>query len=304
MMSRTTTSDVAILGDNQYGKAEVRLVHIDRATPKHAITDFNVSSQLRGDLEAIHVEGDNANCVATDTQKNTIYSLSRDGVSSPEEFALRLGDHFTSRYDWITGGRWAVEKYSWIRIETGEGPHDHSFVRSGTEVRTTVVQRDGDDAFVVSGLQDLTVLKSTGSEFVGFHDDEYRTLSDATDRILATDVKARWRYTSTDLDFDEVFADVRRLMLAEFAKQHSYALQQTLYQMGIAVLEAHPYIAEIRMSMPNNHHFLVDLSPFGQDNPNVVFFAADRPYGLIEAEVRRKDATPEPRAWDTVTGFC
>src|SRR5699024_1986983 len=138
----------------------------------------------------IHTKGDNANCVATDTQKNIIFSLARDAVGSPEEFALSLAEHFTSTYDWITGGRWEIEKYSWQRIPTSEGGHDHSFVRSGTEVRTTVVQQDGDDVFVVSGLQDLTVLKSTGSEFVGFHSDKYRTLADATDRILATDVKA------------------------------------------------------------------------------------------------------------------
>lgn len=304
MSPTSTTSDIAVLGENQYGKAEVRLVRIARETPRHEITDLNVSSQLRGDLDAIHTDGDNAHCVATDSQKNTIYSLARDGVGTPEEFALRLGEHFSSTYEWITGGRWEIEKYSWARIPTAEGEHDHSFVRSGTEVRTVVVQREGDEVFVVAGLQDLTVLKSTASEFVGFTRDTYTTLPEATDRILATDVTARWRYTRTDLDFDAVFDDVRRIMLEQFATQHSYALQQTLYQMGVAVLEARPEIAEIKFSMPNKHHFLVDLTPFGQDNPNVVFFAADRPYGLIEATVQRRDATPEPRAWASVTGFC
>lgn len=301
------TSDVAELGFNQYGKAENRLVHVKRDTDVHEITDVNVSSQLRGDFARVHTHGDNALCVATDSQKNTVFSLARDGVGTPEEFALRLADHFTSSYDWVTGGRWEVEQYAWQRIVTGNGPHDHSFVRGGKEVRRTVVQRDAESTFVVSGVTDLTVLKTSGSAFVGFVDDSYRTLADATDRIMATDVTAWWSYDPAqvrDIDYDGVFASVRQIILTQFAELFSLALQQTLWAMAVAVLETHPEITEIRFSCPNNHHFVVDLSPFGQDNPNVVFFAADRPYGKIEAAVTRKGVPSEPRAWSTVPAFA
>ena len=185
-----------------------------------------------------------------------------------------------------------------------DGEHDHAFVKGGTETRTAVVQREGDEVFVVAGLEDLRVLKSTGSEFHGFPRDRFTTLQETTDRILATSVTARWRYTSTDLDFNAVYADVRRVMLETFADVHSLALQQTLFQMGKAALDAHPEIAEIRFSMPNLHHFLVDFTPFEMENPNEVFYVADRPYGKIEAEVRREGAASEPRAWNTVAGFC
>src|SRR5690606_14629483 len=150
-------SEVAELGFNQYGKAENHLVHVRRDGDVHELTDFTVSSQLRGDFARVHTHGDNAHCVATDSQKNTIFSLARDGVSTPEEFAIRLSDHFTSTYAWVTGGRWQVDQRSWERIVTDDGPHDHSFVRGGEEVRRTVVQRDGDELFVVSGVVDLTV---------------------------------------------------------------------------------------------------------------------------------------------------
>lgn len=293
-----------VLGDNQWGKAEVRLVRIDRATPRHEITDLNVTSQLRGGQEATHYEGDNSRCVATDTQKNTIYAYARDGVGAIEDFAIRLGRHYLDDFDWITGGRWEIEKFGWDRIETPDGPHDHAFVRSNRETRTTVVQIEGDETFVVSGLTDLVVLKSTGSEFHGFPRDRYTTLVETDDRILATSVTSRWRYTTTDVDFDAVYATVRDLQLAAFAETHSLALQQTLFAMGRAVLEAVPEIAEIKFSMPNKHHFLVDLGPFGLDNPNEVFYAADRPYGRIEATVLREGVAAEPRAWATVAGFC
>ncbi len=293
-----------ILGKNQYGKAENRVVRITRDTARHEIEDLNVTSQLRGDFAAVHFEGDNAHCVATDTQKNTVFAFAKDGIGSPEDYLLRLGRHFTGGFDWVTGGRWAAEQYTWARIEGDGGPHDHAFVRAGTETRTAVVQIDGDDTTVIAGLQDLTVLKSTQSGFVGYPKDKYTTLPETEDRILATSVTAKWRYNRTDLDYDETFADVRRLLLAGFSRNYSYALQHTLKEMAEAVLEVHPEIDEIRFSTPNKHHFVVDLSPFGLENPNEVFYAADRPYGLIEAAFLRDGADTDHWSWDGIAGFC
>lgn len=297
-----------ILGQNQYGKAEVRVVRITRDTERHEIEDLNVTSQLRGDFSAAHLAGDNSHVVATDTQKNTIYAFAREGIGSPESFLLRLGEHFTSGFGWVTGGRWEAESYRWDRIQAHGAAHDHSFVRSGQEVRTAVLVRDGADQHLIAGLRDLTVLKSTQSGFAGFPRDRYTTLPETADRILATDVSARWRFrTGTDfssLDFNKSYGDVRALLLEAFTEKYSHALQQTLFDMGSRVLEAHADIDEIRFSMPNKHHFLVDLSPFGLDNPNEVFFAADRPYGLIEAAVQREDAEPADAAWSGIAGFC
>ncbi len=298
------SGDGIVLGPNQYGKAEVRLVRIDRDTPRHEITDLSITSQLRGDFAAAHVHGVNANIVATDTQKNTVYAFARDGVGTPEDFLLRLGRHFTGECSGVTGGRWEAEQYTWNRIDVGGEAHDHAFVRGGTEIRTAVVVFDGGEQAVISGLRDLAVLKSTDSEFRGFARDRYTTLAETDDRILATSVTARWRYDDVDVDFDAAFADVRGLLLESFAETRSLALQQTLFAMGRRVLRAHPEIAEIRFSMPNLHHFAVDLAPFGLDNPHAVFFAADRPYGLIEAAVQREGAEQSHPAWNGIAGFC
>lgn len=300
-----------VLGANQYGKAECRLVRVTRDVGqpgRHEIEDLNVTSLLRGDFEACHTEGDNSQVVATDTQKNTVYAFAKEhGVGSPEAFLIALGRHFTSEFPWVTGGKWSAEHYAWERIVADGEPHDHAFARSGTETRTAVVQIDGVDTFVVSGLTDCTVLKSTGSEFRGFPRDKFTTLPETDDRILATSITAWWRHSPDhveDLDFDASFEAVRAVMLETFATFHSRALQQTLFAMGKAVLEAFPAIVECRFSMPNKHHFLVDLAPFGMDNPGEVFFAADRPYGLIEASVVREGVPAEPRAWAGVPGFC
>lgn len=283
-----------VLGPNQYGKAECRLVRIDRATDRHEITDLNVTTQLRGDFTACHTEGDNGHVVATDTQKNTVYAFARDGVGAPEAFLLRLARHFTTAHEWVTAADLAAEQYAWERIAVDGAGHDHAFRRTGRGTRTARVEHDGESTVVTAGLTDCTVLKSTGSEFHGFPRDRYTTLEETTDRILATDLTATWRYAGPaverGIDYDATYAGVADLLLETFADRHSLALQQTIFEMGKAVLERYAQIDEISLSCPNKHHFLVDLEPFGLDNPGEVFFAADRPYGLIQATVLREEA--------------
>ena len=183
-----------ILAANQYGKAENRVVRVIRDTARHEVVDLNVTSQLRGDFEAAHTQGDNSHVVATDTQKNTIFAFAKDGVPSPEEFLLRLADHFTGDFDWVTGGRWAADLFGWTRIDD----HDHAFYRGSPEVRTAVLVRDGDTNTMLSGFYGLTVMKTTESGFVGYPKDKYTTLKETTDRILATDISTKWRYNTTD----------------------------------------------------------------------------------------------------------
>ncbi len=291
------------LGPNQYGKAEVRVVAVDRSAPRHTIKDLSVSTALRGDFAGAHLAGDNAHVLATDTQKNLVFALARDGVGEIEDFALRLARHLAGAYPWITGARVAVEEYGWDRIVAGGAPHDHAFARAGGEVRTAVVTVHEGQEHVLSGLTGLVVLKTTGSGFAGFPRDRFTTLAETDDRILATAVTARWRHTAAP-DWAASFAAARAALTETFAVLPSDALQQTLYAMGEAVLAGQPELAEIRLSLPNRHHFLQDLTPFGLDNPKVVYHADDRPYGLIEGTVRRDDAPPAGPAWDATPGFC
>ena len=294
-----------VLGANQYGKAEVRLLHVSRDGGTHEITDLNVSVALSGDLAAAHLTGDNSAVLTTDAQKNTVFAFAREhGLGQIEDFALLLARHFVASQEAISFARVTVEQYPWERLG------GHSFRRSGREVRTATVSHDGRDSWVVSGLHDLVVLNSAGSEFWGFARDRYTTLAETTDRILATAVDAQWRHAGAagpgpgsgsgpepGPDWAGSYAGARDLLLAAFADTHSYSLQQTLYAMGRRVLEGRPEIAEIRLSLPNKHHYEVDMSPFGIANGGEVFYAADRPYGLIEGTVTRDDAPPPGKAW-------
>ena len=119
----------------------------------HQITDVNVTSQLSATSSTPTSPATNDAVIATDTQKNTVYAMARTGgITSPEEFALRLARNYVDKYEQVTGARMAVEQYSWDRISTAAGPHDHAFSKGTAETRTTVVRKDGAAETVISGL--------------------------------------------------------------------------------------------------------------------------------------------------------
>ena len=278
------------LGHSQYGKAETRVVRVFRDRDPHELVDLNVSVALSGDFADTHLTGDNAKVLTTDAVKNTVFAFAAEhpeAVRSPESFGLVLARHFVDDVPQVSRARVRVEQHPWLRL-----PGPHAFVREGQLVRTATVTA-GETTHVVSGLRDLVVLKTTESEFHGFYEDRYTTLQPTTDRVMATSVTAQWWHTAEDVGWEPAFDDARAALTGAFAASYSFALQQTLFEMGGALLDAVPSAGEVRLSLPNKHHFAVDLAPFGLDNPNEVFFAADRPYGLIEGTVRR-DGAPEP----------
>ena len=293
------------MGDNQYGKAENRVVRIYRDTARHEIRDLNVSTALRGPFADAHLTGDNTQLLTTDAQKNTAFAFAKlHGIGAIEDYALTLARHFVHDVEPVTGARIEVEEYAWDRAVIDGVEHDHTWTRRGPEIRTAAITVDATGEHVVGGIKDLVLLKSTGSEFHTFLTEEYTTLPETTDRIMATALVAKWRFGSFAEDWDATYARVKAIVIREFATLHSLALQQTLWAMGSAVLEEVPEIVEIRLSAPNKHHFTVDLSPFGLENPNEVFIAADRPYGLIQATVTRDDAPPAGDAWRSAAGLA
>jgi urate oxidase len=285
-----------VLGPHEYGKAETRLVRVDRDGDRHELHDLTVSVALRGDLAAAHLTGDNSAILPTDSQKNTIYAFAgRYGVGRMEPFGLRLARHFVDSQPTISAARVHLVEHPWTRL----GPH--SFAGAGQENRTAVVTYDGVRATVVAGLTGLVLLNSTDSEFTGFIEDPYTTLAPTTDRILATAVTARWRLGEvpdwSDADWADSYQGVRAALVDGFVQTYSLSLQQTLYAMGERVLSRHPEVVELRLSLPNRHHLPVDLTPFGDDNRGEVFVATDRPYGLIEGTVARPEAAEPGLAW-------
>ena len=291
------------LGANQYGKAEVRLVRVSRgAGPggEDLLRDWNISTSLSGDLADSHLTGSNANVLPTDSQKNKAYALAKElgGDVEPEAFATELGSFFVASQEPITRARVSVDEYGWTPI----GATGYSFARSGDLVRTTTVHVDSAlGTSVVSGLRDLTLLNTTASEFWGYPKDAYTTLPETSDRVLATSVNASWRFrpeaVAAGTDWGAAFSLAKSTILATFAFSYTYSLQQMLYAIGAALLDALPAVCEVRLALPNKHHYLADLAPFGLTNEREVYLAGDRPYGLIEGTVLADDAPEDALAW-------
>ncbi len=275
------------LGANRYGKAQIRVVRVVRGPGAHRLRDLTVAIALEGDFTAAHVDGDNELVVATDTMKNTAYAFAKEHLDgSLEAYGRALADHFLE-FEQVDRASVSIREHGWSPIATPNGPAPDAFVRagSGTRVATVVAALDG--TTIEAGVEDLVVMKTARSAFSGFPRDEYTTLRDTDDRIMATKVTAIWRYGSSDLASDALHAAVQATLLEVFADHDSPSVQTSIWLMARAILERHEEVAEVRMALPNLHHWLADLSPFGLANDNEIFIATTEPHGLIEATVRR-----------------
>jgi urate oxidase len=272
---------------NGYGKAAVRLVKVERQAKSHTLHDLTVEVQLQGEFGPAH-QGDNAQVLPTDTMKNTVYALARQGpVDPPEAFGERLGRRFLTACPAARRAVITLEVNSWNRAHVGDAAHPHTFVRGTGERRLARVTSDEMGTVVEAGLDGLGLLKTTDSAFAGYLRDEYTTLKETDDRILATDVEAHWRYTRAPRDYGLAWSAIETALIVSFAEHQSASVQHTLYAMGEAALAACAEASEIRLVLPNRHHLLVDLAPLGLTNPNEIFVATREPYGRIEAVIAR-----------------
>jgi urate oxidase len=271
---------MAALTWNSYGKSSIRLVRVRRGSEPHHIVDVTMDVALEGTFEKVYTDGDNSACLATDTMKNTVYALAKgDSLEQVEAFSSTLADYFSQKPG-VSMVRIQAAEHPWSRLDA------HAFVSAGSEEWTSVVVRAAGRTSIASGLRGLVVLKTTDSAFSGFPRDQYTTLPETRDRILATSITASWNYADGFRDFGRRSA-VRSALLTTFAAHKSESVQQTLYAMGEAALAACDGVVDIQLSLPNRHHLLVDLSPFGLANPNEIFVATEQPYGLIEARISR-----------------
>jgi urate oxidase len=285
-----------VLGRNNYGKSRVRLVKVTRRPDRHELTDLTVDVALEGDFTAAHVAGDNSGMLATDTMRNTVYALAHghDDVGDIERFGMRLAAHFVAAGPTVTRARIRLAEHPWARLSASGGtPDPHAFQRGNGGVRVATVAGGAGGFEIEAGIDELVVLKTTGSGWEGYLHDEYTSLPETDDRIMATEVTARWTYRDTDLDFTAAWNDIRRVVLESFGDHYSPSVQFTLHRMGDAVLQARPEVERISFSLPNKHHLLYDLSRFGLENEHEIFHATEEPYGLIEGTVER---APVPAA--------
>jgi urate oxidase len=280
---------MARLGENRYGKSRVRLSRIVRHGDRHDFNEWTVRVLLHGEFEISFTEADNSCVLPTDTMKNTVYSVARGSKAvTLEEFAMELGDYLLGNNPQVSKVSVEIDEESWERMIVDGAAEATTFKMNGPEVQTVCAVKEKDGVWSISsGVDGLTILKTTKSAFTGYIKDKLTTLKPATDRIFGTRATLKWDYASPAVDFAAVRARIVAALMKEFAAHMSMSVQHTLFDMGKAALAAAPEIERIHFTMPNLHHLLADLSPFGQDNPNHIFVPIDEPHGYIEATIER-----------------
>lgn len=323
-VNRPTLEGNFVLSDHSYGKNSVKILYVNRNGPVHSIREMEVNTHLKLYSQKDYTTGDNTDIVATDSQKNTVYILAKKhGIKGPEEFALLLSKHFLSKYHHIEEVHIHIEEYPWQRIckdEFNSGytfeddactpnnysnfnnrlKHNHAFAFTPTLNRhcDVILKRNNDKPLIMAGISGLRLLKTTQSSFVNFVNDEYRSLEDQHDRIFSTVVESNWEYTSTDnLKFCQVFDIIKDTIIRNFAGDPksgtpSPSVQNTLYLTEKEVLEKIPQIGAINITMPNKHYIAFNSTPFQSVIPgdnNEVFVPTDKPFGIIYAQLDRKN---------------
>ena len=283
---------MAYLAENHYGKSLVRLMKVTREGARHEVHEWSVGISLCGDFEESFVEGDNARVLPTDTMKNTVYSVARSSqATTMEDYALELAKFFLRRNAQVSSVQIRVEEKTWGRVEAAGREHNSAFQQRGPErPACRVVLRRDEVPEVRAGVEGIVLLKTSRSGFSGFMRDDLTTLRETKDRLLGTEASIEWLYvgTASGFDFQSIRAEMMKTLLTTFAEHESASVQHTLYAMAEAALGTQPFITEISLTMPNRHCLLVDLSHFGQDNPNEIFVPTDEPHGHIYARVTRE----------------
>lgn len=282
------------LSQNNYGKSSVRLAKITRHADFHDFKEMTVNIQLSGDFEKAYTDGDNRTVLPTDTMKNTVYALAKDHpLHTIEEFGLMLAQYFVKNNSQVSDARIEIIESLWRRVHgprdrQSEQRHPHAFLSGGNEKASTSITHSHLASSVSSGISGLLILKTTDSGFENFLKDRFTTLKEASDRIMATSLKATWDYDKNDVDFAETRKKIRELIIQTFAHHKSLSVQHTQFAIGRAILENCPEVSEIHLSMPNKHYLPFDLERFGIENQNEIFVPTDEPFGLIEARLTRE----------------
>lgn len=278
------------LAENSYGKSRVRVIRVKRGSNSHELREWSVQVLLKGDFETCFTEGDNSKILPTDTMKNTVYSLARSSrANCMEEFAMELIEFLMGCNPQVSATEVSIVEAPWNHLQVGGKTHPTTFAKGNGENQTAQVEKTrGGEFRVTAGLNDLIILKTAGSAFEGYIKDSLTTLPETKDRLFGTALQANWKYSSAKLDFVSARSKAREALLTAFAGHDSKSVQHTLYEMAKQALAAVPEIREIELVMPNKHCLLVDLSKFGQDNPNEIFVPTDEPHGQIEARICRE----------------
>jgi urate oxidase len=271
-----------------YGKGRVRIMRVARATARHEVRELSLQVMLEGDFAASFTSADNAKVIATDSIKNIVNLVARDHLDTETEpFTQALAAYFFTHYRQVDAVNITAHETKWDRMQIGGAAHDHAFRLDANGQPTVHLAATRDGSALSSGIEGYTFLKTTESGWVRYVMDEVTTLPETTDRIFSTAMNAQWEWNAVPASYAAAGQKIIAAMMDVFATTYSPSVQNSLYLMGSAALDAVPEISAITLACPNKHYIPLNLNPIGRDNPNVVLLPTDDPHGQIECTVTR-----------------
>jgi urate oxidase len=187
----------------------------------------------------------------------------------------------------ITRVRVELAEQPWARLDAGGKPQGQAFAAGSPERRTAVVTSNGTQVAVVSGLEELTLMRTSGFGPRTAREDDDSGAIDGLQRLLVASLSARWTYTSSDVTFASYRQGVRNAIIDTFAWHEGRVVQQTLYAIADVVLETYAEIAEITLALHERPYRPADLFAAGVENRDELFVAVDEPVGVVELTVDR-----------------
>ena len=156
------------LAENSYGSSRIHLLRVSKQQGRHDVREIAISIRFEGDFETAHTKGDNRKILPADTMKNTVYALARQHSIEPlENFGLHLIEHFLTYNPQVTRVIIEASENIWVHLPHGGKPHPSAFARVGEQERTSFLSGTREGTQVRAGIENLLVLKTSNSTFVG-----------------------------------------------------------------------------------------------------------------------------------------
>jgi urate oxidase len=274
------------LSSHSYGASHIRLLRITRRGDRHDLRDLVISVNVEGEVADAFTKGDNELLLPADTLRNTVHAIARDvKLAEIEHIGLALAQHFMEHQPQFTRVRVELSEQPWARLPVGGRAQGQAFTTMSGERRTAAVTSNGSRVSVVAGIEDFTIMKTSGAAFEGYLSDQFTTIEAVPDRVLSVTADAHWTYLHEEIAFGPTWQGVRQLLIEAFVEELSRSVEHSAHAMAEIALSSYVDLGDVTVRLRQRSLPLVELAQFGLDNPHVLFRPEEAPE--LTAEVTR-----------------